>query len=162
MSEPLRVLFVDDSEKDVFLLLRQLKKNGFEPQHKRVDDAATLRAALQSEDWQIVISDFHMPNFDGLAALQVFKEVGRDIPFILVSATVGEETAVLAMKRGAHDYVMKSNLTRLAPVVQQETPGSRYPPGTTAGPIGITTKRRPITAGTKNGSNGSFGCRRCP
>ena len=120
MSEPLRVLFVDDSEKDVFLLLRQLRKGGFEPQHKRVEDAASLRTILQSEEWQIVISDFHMSDFDGLMALQVFKEAGLDIPFILVSAVVGEETAVLAMKQGAHDYVMKGNLTRLVPVVQRE------------------------------------------
>src|ERR1017187_7743437 len=120
MSEPLRVLFVDDSEKDVFLLLRQLRKGGFEPQHKRGEDAASLRTILQSEEWQIVISDFHMSDFDGLMALQVFKEAGLDIPFILVSAVVGEETAVLAMKQGAHDYVMKGNLTRLVPVVQRE------------------------------------------
>ena len=120
MSEPLRVLFVDDSEQDVFLLLRELRKGGFEPHHKRVDDAASLRTVLQSEDWQIVISDFHMPNFDGLMALQIFKEAGRDIPFILVSAIVGEETAVLAMKQGAHDYIMKRNLARLVPVVQRE------------------------------------------
>jgi two-component system, cell cycle sensor histidine kinase and response regulator CckA len=120
MSTPLRVLFVDDSEKDVFFLLRELKQGGFEPQHKRVDDAVSLRASLQSEDWQIVISDFHMPNFDGLMALQIFKEAGRDIPFILVSAIVGEETAVLAMKQGAHDYIMKSKLARLVPVVQRE------------------------------------------
>jgi signal transduction histidine kinase len=120
MGQPLRILFVDDSEKDVFLLLRQLKKGGFEPQHHRVDDAAALRAALTTDEWQIVISDFHMPNFDGLTALQVFKEAGRDIPFILVSATVGEETAVLAMKQGAHDYIMKGSLARLVPVVQRE------------------------------------------
>src|ERR1039457_5552264 len=120
MSEPLRVLFVDDSEKDVFLLLRQLRKGGFEPQHKRVEDAASLRTILQSEKWQIVISDFHMSDFDGLMALQIFKEAGRDIPFILVSAIVGEETAVLAMKQGAHDYIMKRNLARLVPVVQRE------------------------------------------
>src|ERR1017187_378186 len=120
MSEPLRVLFVDDSEKDVFLLLRQLRKGGFEPQHKRVEDAASLRTILQNEKWQILISDFHMSDFDGLMALQVFKEAGLDIPFILVSAVVGEETAVLAMKQGAHDYVMKGNLTRLVPVVQRE------------------------------------------
>ena len=120
MSEPLRVLFVDDSEKDVFLLLRELKKGGFEPHHKRVEDAASLRTILPSEEWQIVISDFHMSDFDGLMALQVFKEAGLDIPFILVSAVVGEETAVLAMKQGAHDYVMKGNLTRLVPVIQRE------------------------------------------
>jgi signal transduction histidine kinase len=120
MSEPLRVLFVDDSEEDVFFLLRELKKGGFEPHHKRVDDAASLRTLLQSEEWQIVISDFHMPDFDGLMALQIFKETGRDIPFILVSAIVGEETAVLAMKQGAHDYIMKRNLARLVPVVQRE------------------------------------------
>ena len=120
MSEPLRVLFVDDSEEDVFFLLRELKKGGFEPNFKRVDDASSLRALLQSEEWQIVISDFHMPDFDGLMALQIFKETGRDIPFILVSAIVGEETAVLAMKQGAHDYIMKRNLARLVPVVQRE------------------------------------------
>jgi two-component system, cell cycle sensor histidine kinase and response regulator CckA len=119
-GEPLRVLFVDDSEKDVFFLLRELRKGGFEPYHKRVDDAASLRALLHSEEWQIVISDFHMPNFDGLMALEVFKEAGRDIPFILVSAIVGEETAVQAMKQGAHDYIMKRNLTRLVPVVRRE------------------------------------------
>jgi two-component system cell cycle sensor histidine kinase/response regulator CckA len=120
MSEPLRVLFVDDSEEDVFFLLRELRKGGFEPYHKRVDDAASLRTLLQTEEWQIVISDFHMPDFDGLMALQIFKEAGRDIPFILVSAIVGEETAVLAMKQGVHDYIMKRNLARLVPVVQRE------------------------------------------
>lgn len=120
MSESLRILFVDDSEQDVFFLLRELKKGGYELHHKRVEDEASLRTSLQTGEWQIVISDFHMPNFDGLQALQVFKEVGRDIPFILVSAIVGEETAVLAMKQGAHDYVMKRNLTRLVPVVQRE------------------------------------------
>lgn len=104
----------------MFFLLRELKSGGFEPQHKRVDDAASLRASLQSEEWEIVISDFHMPNFDGLMALQIFNEAGLDIPFILVSAIVGEETAVLAMKQGAHDYIMKSKLARLVPVVQRE------------------------------------------
>jgi two-component system, cell cycle sensor histidine kinase and response regulator CckA len=120
MGEPLRVLFVDDSEKDVFFLLRELTKGGFEVQYKRVEDGDSLRDLLQREKWQIVISDFHMPNFDGLMALQIFKEAGRDIPFILVSAIVGEETAVLAMKQGAHDYLMKRNLARLVPVVQRE------------------------------------------
>jgi signal transduction histidine kinase len=120
MGVPLRVLFVDDSEKDVFLLLRELRKGGFEPDYQRVEDAANLRSSLQSGEWQIVISDFHMGDFDGLKALQIFKEAGGDIPFILVSAIVGEETAVLAMKQGAHDYVMKRNLARLVPVVQRE------------------------------------------
>jgi two-component system, cell cycle sensor histidine kinase and response regulator CckA len=120
MSEPLRVLFVDDSEEDVFFLLRELRKGGFEPDYKRVEDAASLRTLLQTEEWQIVISDFHMGDFDGLMALKIFKEAGREIPFILVSAIVGEETAVLAMKQGAHDYIMKRNLARLVPVVQRE------------------------------------------
>src|ERR1039458_508085 len=94
MSEPLRVLFVDDSEKDVFLLLRELRKGGFEPQHKRVDDAASLRAILQSEEWQIVISDFHMPNFDGLMALQIFKEAGDRKSTRLNSSHLGISYAV--------------------------------------------------------------------
>jgi len=120
MSEPLRVLFVDDSEMDVVRLLRELKKGGYATEHQRVDDAPSLRQALQTSQWQIVVSDFHMPNFDGLKALQVVKEAQLDIPFILVSAVVSEETAVQAMKQGAHDYIMKGNPARLVPAVQRE------------------------------------------
>ena len=116
----LRALIADDSENDVLLLLRLLRKAGYEPVYERVWNAPAMKAALQRQTWDIVISDYEMPNFGGFEALQLLKESGHDLPFILVSAVVSEETAVAAMKAGAHDYIMKRNLARLAPAIERE------------------------------------------
>ena len=118
--KPLRALIADDSENDVLLLLRALRKAGYEPVYERVSSAAAMKAALQRQAWDIVISDYEMPNFGGFEALQLLKESGQDLPFILVSAVVSEETAVAAMKAGAHDYMMKRKLTRLGPAIERE------------------------------------------
>lgn len=120
MSEPIRVLIVEDSEDDALLVLRQLQKAGYAPEHERVDTAETMRRALALRSWDLIISDYNLPSFDGLAALEIFQETGRDIPFILVSGAIGEATAVEAMKAGAHDCVMKDRLVRLAPAVERE------------------------------------------
>src|SRR5881409_2538566 len=114
-NKALRVLIADDSENDVVLLLRGLRKGGYEPVYERVSTPPAMQAALQRAAWDVVISDYEMPNFGGFEALQMLKESGHDLPFILVSAVVSEETAVAAMKAGAHDYIMKSKLARLAP-----------------------------------------------
>src|SRR5213596_2468482 len=119
-SKPLRVLFADDSENDVLMLLRVLRKAGYEPVHERVSSAAPMREALLRQAWDVVISDYEMPGFGGFEALQILKESGHDLPFILVSAVVSEETAVAAMKAGAHDYIMKRKLARLAPAIERE------------------------------------------
>src|SRR6266550_4987776 len=119
-SKPLRVLFADDSENDVLVLLRVLRKAGYEPVYERVSSAAPMREALLRQPWDVVISDYEMPGFGGFEALQVLKESGQDLPFILVSAVVSEETAVAAMKAGAHDYIMKRKLARLAPAIERE------------------------------------------
>src|SRR5438093_4306253 len=119
-NKALRVLIADDSENDVLILLRTLRKAGYEPVFERVWTAAAMKAALQRQAWDIVISDYEMPNFGGFEALQLLKESGQDLPFILVSAVVSEETAVAAMKAGAHDYIMKSKLARLAPAIERE------------------------------------------
>jgi two-component system, cell cycle sensor histidine kinase and response regulator CckA len=116
----LRVLVVDDSENDAFLLLRVLRKAGYDTFHERVSSASTMKAALQNQVWDIVISDYEMPGFGGYEALQLLKESGQDLPFILVSAVVSEETAVTAMKAGAHDYIMKRKLARLVPAIERE------------------------------------------
>jgi signal transduction histidine kinase len=116
----LRVLIADDSENDVVILLHGLRKAGYAPQHQRVCAAATMKAALQEQTWDLVISDYEMPGFGGFEALQVLKESGQDLPFILVSAVVSEETAVAAMKAGAHDYIMKRKLARLGPAIERE------------------------------------------
>ena len=119
-SKPLRVLLVEDSEDDVKLALRALRRGGFEPTYRRVQTAAELETALARERWDAVISDFRMPGFTGIDALRIFRSTGLDIPFILISGTIGESTAVEAMKAGASDYIMKESLARLAPALERE------------------------------------------
>jgi len=116
----LRVIIVEDSEDDLLLLLRALKKGGYEPIYTRVETRGGLINALEDDRWELIISDHAMPNFSAPEALEVLKENGRDIPFIIVSGTIGEDVAVNAMKAGAHDYIMKDNLSRLAPAVGRE------------------------------------------
>ncbi|MDT8388271.1 MAG: EAL domain-containing protein [Thiogranum sp.] len=120
MSIPLRLLIVEDNEDDAQLLLMRLRRAEYETDYLRVDNEADLRRALPEQAWQIVISDYAMPGFSGLEALRIIREFDRDIPFILVSGTVGEEIAVDAMRTGANDYIMKDNLARLIPTIQRE------------------------------------------
>ena len=103
MTNPLAVLIVEDSESDAQLIVRLLKKAGYNIAFEQVDSAAQMRAALGKPTWDVVISDYSMPEFDGHAALMLLRETGLDIPFIAVSGTMGEETAVDMMRAGAHD-----------------------------------------------------------
>src|SRR6516164_11859855 len=116
----LRTLIADDSENDAVLVLHALRKAGYEPVHERVCNAPDMKAALERQAWDIIISDYEMPNFGGFEALRLLRESGQDLPFILVSAVVSEETAVAAMKAGAHDFIMKRKLARLAPAIERE------------------------------------------
>ncbi len=118
--KPLRVLLVEDSEDDAALTLRQLKKGGYAPSFKRVDTPETMRAALEVREWDIVLSDYNMPEFSGPAALVLLRSTGIDLPFIVISGAMGEESAVSLMKAGAHDYIMKDNLARLIPAIERE------------------------------------------
>ena len=117
---PLRVLLIEDSASDAGLLLRQLHKAGLDVQHTRVENAQDLLSALRLQDWDVVISDYHLPQFDAEAALRIVKDHDADLPFIVVSGTVGEDTAVRMMKSGAHDYLLKDKLARLVPAIQRE------------------------------------------
>jgi diguanylate cyclase (GGDEF)-like protein/PAS domain S-box-containing protein len=116
---PLAVLIVEDSESDAQLIVRFLKKTGHDLVYKQVETADQMRAALE-KPWDVVISDYNLPHFDGRAALELLKEMQLDIPFIVVSGVIGEECAVEMMKAGAHDYLIKDNLARLAPAVMRE------------------------------------------
>ncbi|HSB33398.1 MAG TPA: PAS domain S-box protein [Nitrospirota bacterium] len=120
MSKPLNILIVEDSEDDALLLLRELRRGGYGPVSERVETREDMKAALDRRQWDIIISDYMMPKFSGLAALEVLKESGADLPFIIVSGNIGEDIAVEAMKAGAHDYIIKGKLTRLVPAVDRE------------------------------------------
>lgn len=120
MKKQLRVLFVEDVEADALLVERELKKAGWDVASRRVDTEEGLRAALAPDAWDVVVCDWSMPSFDAPAALRVVQSTGIDVPFVIVSGQVGEESAVTAMKAGAHDYVMKGDLRRLAPAVERE------------------------------------------
>jgi len=120
MDKLLRVLLIEDSEDDAVLILRELRKAGYTPVSERVETEYTMRSALSSQKWDIILSDYNMPEFCAAEALSVYRECGIEIPFIIVSGAVGEEKAVQLMKEGAHDYVMKDNLKRLVPAIERE------------------------------------------
>lgn len=120
MSTPLRILIVEDSEDDIFLLLHELRKGGYAPEYVSVCTADSMRAALAERQWDVITADYNMPGFTALAALKLLQESGLDLPFIVVSGKIGEDQAVAAMKAGAHDYVMKQNLSRLVPAIERE------------------------------------------
>src|ERR1051326_1076778 len=119
-SQKLKVLLVEDNENDAILLQLQLERAGYDPITYRIETRESLISALEREKWDMVIADYRMPRFNGLEALEVVKQRGLDLPFIIVSAQITDATAVEAMKAGAHDYVMKDNLARLGPAVQRE------------------------------------------
>ena len=120
MPKPLNVLMIEDSEDDALLLTRTLKKNGYEPKVERVQTARDMSRALENAPWHIILCDYHMPAFSGVEAIDLLKKTGLDIPLIIVSGAIGEETALDCIHRGASDYIMKGNLTRLGMAVQRE------------------------------------------
>jgi PAS domain S-box-containing protein len=120
MKTPLRVLIVEDSEFDAQIMVNLLRRGGYEVTSQRVENVESMRAALQAGSWQLILADYNLPIFNAPAALEVLKESGLDLPFIIVSGGIGEDIAVACMKAGAHDYLMKGNLSRLAPAVDRE------------------------------------------
>ena len=122
ISKPqsLRVLIVEDSEDDVLLIIRELKKGGYDPVYERVETATAMKKALKEKQWDIILCDYKLPKFSGPKVIAVLKETNIDIPIIIVSGTIGEETAVECTRLGTHDYIMKDNLSRLCPAIARE------------------------------------------
>ncbi|HEV2211006.1 MAG TPA: PAS domain S-box protein [Verrucomicrobiae bacterium] len=118
--QPLQVLLVEDSENDALLLELELQRAGYEPVCVRVENGEAMSDALARQRFDLIIADYIMPRFNGLEALALVNSRALDIPFIIVSGHISDDTAVAAMKAGAHDYVMKDNLTRLGSAVQRE------------------------------------------
>src|SRR5688572_1839258 len=119
MDKELRILLVEDVETDAELEVRELKRAGLRVAHQRVETEDSFRRAIQGFQPHLIISDFSMPQFDGMWALSLARELAPDVPFIFVSGTIGEEYAIRALKNGATDYVLKSNLVRLPASVER-------------------------------------------
>jgi CheY-like chemotaxis protein len=121
MGKPLRLLMVEDSPLDAELLVSELKRCGYDLTYERVDTKDAMRAALDGDaTWDLVLSDYSMPTFSAPEALRVLQATRHEVPFIIVSGTVGEETAVAALKAGADDFLLKDRLARLAPAIERE------------------------------------------
>ncbi|MGH7507440.1 MAG: response regulator, partial [Longimicrobiales bacterium] len=116
---PLRVLAVEDSEDDYELIMRELRGKGFDVTGARVESELALHGALELDGWEVVLSDYSLPGFDGLHALGIVQQHDIDLPVIVISGTIGEEAAVAALKSGAEDFMAKANLARLAPAVER-------------------------------------------
>lgn len=120
MSRPVRALIIEDSEDDARLLIQELRRTGYELDFERVETGPQMSEALDNGTWDLVISDYRLPSFNGPAALALLQARQIDLPFIVVSGAIGEETAVELMRAGAHDYLMKGQLARLGPAVERE------------------------------------------
>ena len=120
MGRTLRLLIIEDVEDHALLIVRELRKGGFDPAFERVETLQELEAALESGTWDAIISDFNLPSFNGFEALRTMQEKGLDLPFLLVSGAIGEEKAAEMMKAGAHDYIRKGNYARLAATLERE------------------------------------------
>jgi PAS domain S-box-containing protein len=121
MGVSLKVLLVEDSEDDALLLVRELRRGGYDPHYERVDTAGDMELALDEQNWDLVIADHSMPAFSSSAALELLRRKGFvDLPFIIVSGYIGENAAVEVMKAGAHDFIMKDNLARLNTAIERE------------------------------------------
>ncbi|HEY6675051.1 MAG TPA: PAS domain S-box protein [Rubrobacteraceae bacterium] len=122
---PLRVLLVEDSENDALLFLRELRRGGYEPLYEQVSTPEEMERALgeassRGEPWEVVVSDYYMPRFRALAALELLRRLGYDTPFVVVSGKIGEDAAVAMMRAGAQDYVAKEDMVRLCPAIERE------------------------------------------
>lgn len=117
---PLKVLLVEDSDNDAQLLVREIRRLGYDLQWYRVETGEALRSSLMNETWDVILCDYSLPQFDAPHALQILKESGLDLPFIIISGTIGEESAVSALKAGAHDFVIKGKYARLGPALERE------------------------------------------
>ena len=118
--QSLRVLIVEDSEDDVLLIIRELKKGGYNPVYERVETAAAMKKALQEKQWDIILCDYKLPKFSGTKAISLLKEINIDIPLLIISGKIGEEAALECMRLGAQDYLMKDNLSRLCLAIARE------------------------------------------
>jgi PAS domain S-box-containing protein len=120
MGKPIRVLLIEASDSDAALLIGELQRSGYEPRAERVESRDGMVAALKRQPWDVVIADYHLPQFSAAEALELLRQRQLDIPFIVLSGSIPEEAGAAMMEQGADDYVMKNNLARLVPAIERE------------------------------------------
>src|ERR1041384_5789323 len=120
MKPRLRILMIEDAGDDAELIVQEIRRSGYTVEFERVETKPAMQQALARSTWDIILSDYSMPHFSAMAALTVLKQSEMDIPFIVISGTVGEETAVTALKAGANDFLLKGKLARLVPAIERE------------------------------------------
>ena len=120
MKDEIRVLLVEDSADDAIFVIDDLEKGGLKIQHRRVDTARDMRDALTKDPWDIILCDYSIPGFGAMPALAILKEIKCDFPVIIISGVIGEDTAVDAMRAGAHDFIVKGKYARLVPAIRRE------------------------------------------
>src|SRR5688572_4569487 len=113
MGRPLRVLIIEDSENDSQLVLREIQRGGYDVERERIETRAEMENALMRRQWDVIICDYSLPQFNAIAALEMIHARGLDLPFIIVSGSISEEAAVQSLKAGAHDFIVKGKLARL-------------------------------------------------
>ena len=120
VNRSLRILLIEDSDDDAQLLLREIRRLGYDTQYERVETSDALRATLAKRTWDVIICDYSLPHMNAPQALEILKSSDLDLPFIIISGTIGEESAVSALKAGAHDFIIKGKYARLGPALERE------------------------------------------
>ena len=120
MGTPLRVLIIEDCEDDALLIVRELERGGYQVEFERVETAEAMQSSLTQKTWDLILTDYTLPGFNALQGLEVLKASGLDLPFILISGRIGEETAVASIKAGANDFLVKGKFDRLGPAIEHE------------------------------------------
>ena len=126
MAKKIKVLIIEDSEDDALLLVENMRSDGKNIDHKIIETAEELRSELSKNSWEVILSDYNLPSFNAFEALKIYKDLKADIPFIVISGTIGEDSAVGLMKAGAHDFITKENLSRLNSAIERELEQAKH------------------------------------
>ncbi|MGE5375036.1 MAG: HD domain-containing phosphohydrolase [Bacteroidota bacterium] len=152
----LQILLIEDSDDDAQLVLREIRRLGYQAQARRIETAEELRAALTAGTWDLVLCDYSLPHLNAPQALEIIKSSGQDLPFIIISGTIGEESAISALKAGAHDFIIKGKYARLGPAIERELGEAKIRRDQQEAEIVLREKERLLSEAQRIGHIGSW------